>query len=1160
MFPERLGACRLIRQLGSGGMGAVYLAELVEARPYGEPGAQVAVKLLHADLLADPQIARRFQREAELGTAVVHASVVRTHEADVAEVGGTRYFYLVMEYVEGRTLAHLLDGLGALPEALLRDLASQVAAGLQAIHEVGAVHRDLKPANILLTPDHQVKVMDLGVAHVASDAGRVTTVGDFVGTLHYASPEQFEGVEIGPSSDLYSLGVVLYEAATGQQPFAATEFAQVMRRHLELVPEKAGHLNPQVSPFLEEVIAALLEKSPERRFPSAASLTTAIEEGESSRWWSERETTLRSHDPRGQLRRMKVPATTALVGRSREIEKLRGLYQEARAGSGRLVLLEGEAGVGKSRLIDEFLATLERDREDALVLYGSHGPGAQSGRGAFAQSLVEHFGEARLEQALGRHAAVTARLVPAFTAWLTGTTPPEGADALSPDAIHAVFCHVARSLARERPLIWIIEDLHFAAPDAIDLLTSLGRIVHDQRILLVTAMRPGVAPETLSNLQRLDPARRLLVPRLGEEDVVEIIREASGSQTVARDLGLRIVSKSDGNPFFVFEMLRDLEDRELLTRDEDGRLRPLAGMSQIEAPSSVRELLHARLNGLDEKDRQLLDVAAVQGFIFDADLVARVLGHARLGVLQSLAAMERRAGLVRASGRAFRFDHHLLQEVLFDEIPQALRQEYHSLLADAFEEREDLADKAADDVPGEAAVLLARHYLAGGRPQHAEPLVLRAVEHLAAQYRSDALLDLTNDALRELGPGRPGLRCDLRLKQVECLDLIGRRGAQRAAVEDATEAAEESGDLRRLGQARAWLGWLLLWLARYDAAERALELALADARAVNDRGTEARAISNLGLVCFHRGRLEEAREHHERDLALSLGRGSRRGEARANINLGLVALRLGEHDSARGRLEEALEAFREIGYRQGEALALMYLGLLERALGRHDRARERLVDAIRLCRGIGYRHGQAHALVMLGPLVALEEGRLVEAQQHVEACLEIARALNARALEAEALLGAGQVARARGDAAQATAFLEESLSIAREVGAREVVARAACALGRRRGEAGDLDAALVLLGEAEEIGRELGIDDLALVAAAESALLGARSPEGLEPSDSLPIAARAEVHERLHRAGAGDFHRDEARRLLESMSAHLDEDEREAFWLSNPTAQSTRVS
>jgi tetratricopeptide (TPR) repeat protein len=1140
-------------------MGSVYLAELLESRPYGAAGTQVAVKLLHTDLVFDPQIARRFQREAELGTSVVHDAVVRTHEADVAEVGDQRYFYLVMEYVEGRTLAHLLDGLGALPEALLRDLAAQIAAGLGAIHEAGAIHRDLKPANILLTPDHQVKVMDLGVAHVRSDDARVTTVGDFVGTLHYASPEQFEGVEIGPASDLYSLGVVLYEAATGRQPFAAAEFAQVMRRHLDFVPEKAGRLNPQVSPFLEEVIAVLLEKAPERRFPSAQRLHHAIEEAESSGWWIERETTLRSQNPRGELRRMKVPAPTSLVGRSAELGKLREHYDEARAGMGRLVLIEGEAGVGKSRLVDEFLGTLERDREDALVLHGAHGPGGQAARGAFAQSLVEHFGESRLEQALERHAAVTARLVPAFVAWLTGAAPPEGADPLSPDAIHAVFCHVARSLARERPLIWIIEDLHFAAPDAIDLLTSIGRIVHDQPILLVTAMRPGMDSETLSNLQRLDPARRLVLPRLDEEHVVEILREASGSQTVARDLGLRIVSKSDGNPFFVFEMLRDLEDRDLLTRDAQGRLKPLAGMSQVEAPSSVRELLHARLNGLDETDRHLLDVAAIQGFNFDADLVARVLGQARLGVLQSLAAMERRHGVVRASGSHFRFDHHLLQEVVFDEIPLALRQEYHALLAGAFEDREQLAGMSPEDMPGDAAVLLARHYLAGGRAASAEPMLLRAVEHLAEQYHADALLDLSNDALRELGPGRPGLRCDLRLKQVECLDLIGRRGAQRAAVEDATEAAEESGDLRRLGQARAWLGWLLLWLSRYDAAERVLESALSDARAAGDRGTEARAISNLGLVCYHRGKLEEARDHHERDLALSLGRGHRRGEARANINLGLVALRLGEHDLARERLDEALQAFSEIGYRQGEALALMHLGLLERALGRHDRARERLVHAIRLCREIGYRHGQAHALVMLGPLVALEEGRLVEAQQHVEACLEIARALNARSLEAEALLGAGQVARARGDAAEADRLLEESLQIAREVGAREVLARTACALGRRQGEAGRQEEALGLLAEAQEIGRELGIEDLTLVAAAETALLGARSPEGLEPPGSLPIAARAEVHERLHRAGAGDHHRVEARRLLEEMSAHLDADERETFWLGNPTAQRTRA-
>ena len=1156
-FPERLGCCRLIRPLGAGGMGAVYLAELIDDRSYASAGTRVAVKILHPDLVSDELIARRFQREAELGTAVDNPCVVRTHEADVAEVAGELYCFLVLEYVEGRTLAHLLDSLGALPEGLLRDLAQQVAAGLAAVHEAGAVHRDLKPANVLLTPDHQVKVMDLGVAHVRGDQGSVTMAGDFVGTLHYASPEQFEGLPLGPASDLYSLGVLLYESATGVQPFAAPDFAQVMRRHLDLQPEKAGKLNPQVSPFLEEVIATLLAKDPLSRFESGAELVRVLEEGESGSWWRDRETTLRDQHPRGELRRIRVPAATALIGRGTELESLRQAYREAREGHGRLVLVEGEAGVGKSRLLDEFLAGLEREREDALVLHGAHAPGAQGRRSAFAQSLLEHFGEARLETALARHAAAATRVLPAFASWLKGSSPPEGVEPLSHDAIHAVFCHLVGSLARDRPLVWIVEDLHFASTDAVDLLVSLGRVAHDQNVLLVAATRPGLDAESLANLQRLDITRRIDLSRLSSEDIVAILQEASGSQTVARGLGRRIVSKSDGNPFFVFEMLRELEDRELLRRDTEGRLRPLPGVEDVEAPSSVRELLHARLLGVADDDRALLDAACVQGFGFDADLVARVLGRPRLAVLQTLASLERRGGVVRATGAGFRFDHHLLQEVLYEEIPPALRREYHALIAEAFEEREKLAGRPAEELPGDAAVLLATHLLAGGRAERAEPLLLRALDHLADTYRTDLLLELTNQALAELGSERPGLRCDLRLRQVQALDLLGRRGAQRAAVEDAVAAAEEAGDVHRQAQSRAWLGWLQLWLSRYDSAESSLEAALADARAAGARETEARVISNLGLVCYHRGRLAAAHEHHERDLALSTGQGSVRAEGRASLNLGLVALRLGEHEEARARLETALERFRAIGYRQGEALALMHQGLLERALGRHDAAREKLVESIRLCREVGYRHGQAHALVILGPLVALEEGRLVEAAQHVESCLEIARALNARALEAEALLGSGRIARARGDSATARALLQRSLDLAEEVGAREVMARAACELGRQLGEGGEKQKALELLDEAESIGRELGIEDLALVAAAETAILGARSPEGLDPPVSLPLAARAEIHERLAAAGAGRSHLEEARRLLREMCAHLDEDEQHAFWTGNPTAQRT---
>ncbi|MCB1054460.1 MAG: serine/threonine protein kinase, partial [Acidobacteria bacterium] len=278
-LPDPLGPCQLLYPLGSGGAGTVYLARLVEDRPYGAAGTQVAVKVLDPECLESATVVRRFLREADVGRQVHHPSVVRTYDIGAAEANGTRYHYLVLEYVEGRTLRELMRELSSFPEPLLVDLAQQIASGLEAIHAAGAAHRDLKPGNILITPDYQVKLMDLGVAFLIENSTRLTREGYFVGTVLYASPEQVRGEEVGPAADLYSLGVVLYEAATGVQPFEGASAQESIQRQLTHNPPHAGDLNPQLTTWMEEVIACLMAKDPEDRFSDATEVLAVLEHG-----------------------------------------------------------------------------------------------------------------------------------------------------------------------------------------------------------------------------------------------------------------------------------------------------------------------------------------------------------------------------------------------------------------------------------------------------------------------------------------------------------------------------------------------------------------------------------------------------------------------------------------------------------------------------------------------------------------------------------------------------------------------------------------------------------------------------------------------------------------------------------------------------------------
>jgi len=273
-----LARYRLGAELGRGGMGVVY--EAVDAAT----GAEVAGKVLLPQLRAVPSVRERFLREARLGLAVAHENVVRALDVGAVAVDGREVHYLVMERVRGRTRRRLLLELGTVPEALVREIGRQAAAGLASLHEAGVVHRDVKPDNLLLTDDRRVRLTDLGIAKVGGADPALTVEGQFVGSLPYAAPEQAAGGDVGPPADLYALGVVLFELAMGRPPFLGDDVVALLRAHADVVPPRANERNPGVSDFLAEVVATRLEKRPADRFPSAAALARTLAAGELAPW------------------------------------------------------------------------------------------------------------------------------------------------------------------------------------------------------------------------------------------------------------------------------------------------------------------------------------------------------------------------------------------------------------------------------------------------------------------------------------------------------------------------------------------------------------------------------------------------------------------------------------------------------------------------------------------------------------------------------------------------------------------------------------------------------------------------------------------------------------------------------------------------------------
>jgi len=1118
LIGKQLGDYRIGPELGKGGMGTVYRAEALADGPAGGRGSAVAIKVFHAHLVQEASAFERFRREAEIGRRIRHPHVVRTFDIGFADVDGQRVHYMVMELIDGQTLSGLLAELGTVPAHLLFQIADQALDALAAIHERGIIHRDIKPQNIVITPDHRVLLMDLGVARLQAEGQTLTQAGEFVGSIAYAAPEQFLPTErIGARVDLYAFGMVLFELAAGRGPYETQDLSAVLAQKLKGEVPPPRTFRPDLDAFWNEVIVAATRKEPSARFADASELRRILREGEAGEWWRQRAAGVALPAADRALRRLRLEREAPLTGRADDLAKLRFAFSRARE-RGQVLLLTGPSGVGKSRLLYDFLEQVAAAGGPVIAAGRAVGSGGRSYL-PFVEALNDLLdpGEAdpalrraRLGERLKTLLADTPGVVPHFVEFLLGGVQTGVEGGFTDDALRAACARILQRTAAERPLILAIEDLQLAGAETLDLFRYLARAAPDAPVFLLGVVAADEVEEGSSLHELLASGiEKLALAPLPFAATEELVRALVLDERTVRSLARPLHERGDGNPAIVLEMIAHLKQGGALVAEGQGLLLKRA-LDEAAVPRNARDLLGLKLGRLDDEQRETLEAASVLGYEFDAGLLADVLGDQKIKLLKRLATLERKHRLVQSSGKSsFRFVGRQVLEAVYDSISPALRTEYHAVVADTIGKGGGTGEAAP-----ETSYALLYHLLHADRAAEAEPYLERALDYVGASFHASYAVPFLEKANTALAAAPPAKRLLIAMKLWSFYELLARRVDQLRVLAQARANADELGEPGPRARAYACMAHTYAFTGEPAKAETDAQAALALAREAKDRQWEGNALHLLGLLAYRRGEFGHAAERWREALAIRREIGDRRGQASTLQTLGAVMPHTGEHERVLDTFLEGLAIYREIGDRRGEGSSLNNVAntLLDEM--RVEEGLARFEEAIRISRELGTATAEAHQLSNMGHAYSIL-GHIEKARECFERALRLFSALDNPNGEVATLTLLGPLLASFGDYAAARAHLEHALALAGRLGAKLRVAVAERTLAFLAHETGARSEGW------ERFARALGLADelkspraraATLIAMAEAALKEgdfAKAADLMEKARQAPAAGRA---------------------------------------------------
>ncbi|MCB9105388.1 MAG: protein kinase [Anaerolineales bacterium] len=1015
---------RIDYKIGEGRLGTVFKATDMEQN------VPVAIKILSPSF-SDGAI-EKFLRQARQIIELIHPNIADVYDCDVDR----GISFMAEEYLEGRTLRDLIDDYPSrpLPFETVLSIVDNIAQALEYAHAVDVVHGDLKPKNVLLA-NGGIKISDFGLGRLESGRPLVNiNVPLALVTARYLAPEQVLGHPIDARTDLYALGVILYEMLTGQSPFKGSD-QEVLEQQLNKLPAPPREINPKIPLMLDHLILRLLEKDPNKRYGTARQVRSILNSI--------------SLNGSGEIERQKYnhEQWPALVGRQKELQILFELWAKTRQGQGQVVLLNGGAGLGKTRLIREFVASLD----DTTVLMGTcqklegsppYYPFIGAVKSYFNNTLAEE-----IESHTGQVWTELVQLIPEAGQIVPDVPLPPFEDSTTRTSLATLTDSIAEATTR-RPWLLVLDEIQWIDQASLKLLKYLAHRAEHVSLMLV-GIYENDSIETSESLAdaftKLDSqanCTRLSLEPLTQAETTALL-ENIWSQSVPVDISATIYDRSLGNPLFIEQIAQGLADEELINW-QAGRWN-FVPIDPEQLSLNLDHAIRRRFARLNRETQTLLNQAAILGEEFTFGNLAEMSTLSvedALGCLDT--ALERQLLEEGIGEQRLRFSHTQIQETIYRQLNSMKRRMLHQEAGEALERRQLHMKEVANQ--------LAYHFLQAGELERGLAHSIRAATHASIIYANQTALFWYSRALEvmddlsdersvqyrsfEILMAREQIYNNLGRRSAQLADLVALQKLAQALKEPAKQAlihnrrsafeqisshlsealseaqagliaAQQSGNLLVESKSLLQMAQLAIHQGHFEQARQHLRIILDKLKRTNNQQDEAEIINSLGTVQKLMGNYSECSTYYQQALAMSQLVGDRQGQATYLSNLAEVLLIKGDYDRAEWYQKQALLLNQMIGKSQGEALCLNRLARIYKAVGQYDLALDNIKSARNLHRIIEDGQGEAADLQTLGAIYALQSSDYVTARDYIGQALELAQYSKNKVLEVDTWLEFG---------------------------------------------------------------------------------------------------------------------------------------------------------